>query len=65
MTSTGLPAPATSEATPMWSACGRLYTIYVMGWLVTLPMVKSMFLPMVGGRSTWITPAVDTKKTSW
>jgi hypothetical protein len=49
----------------MWSAYGRLYTICVMGWLVTLPMAKSMFLPMVGGRSTWITLAVDTKKTFW
>lgn len=49
----------------MWSACGRLYTMCVMGWLVTLPMVESTFLLMVGGRSTWTTPAVGTKKTFW
>ena len=35
-----------------------------MGWLVTLPTAKSMFLPMVGGRSTRITPASTRRRRS-
>lgn len=38
--------------------------MYVMGWLVTLPTAKSMFLPMVGGRSTRITPASTRRRRS-